>query len=256
MILEKDKETMMKKLCSLLIALTLLMSLAACGSKDNGNAGESDPDTGIVTPEEDGTNTPDAPESGTEDDSTQTPEEPPATGPENTTKPPSSGGSASTKPGTGGTTNKPSGGSSNKPSGGASGGSSNSGSSSADKGDLTTLMGKLMGDSAGEMSVSTEEISADAFKANLFIDYMDGAKAVSNTAMMSSVGHSVCLLKVPDGTDAAKVAEQINQNKDPRKWVCVEAEKAVVLQKGNYILLAMSTTDIVNTVSANFKKVF
>lgn len=122
--------------------------------------------------------------------------------------------------------------------------------------DLSNWMNKLLEGTESDMSVMTETIPPDAYPANLFIDYIDGAQAVSSSAMMSAVAHSICLLQVPEGSDAKKIAEQINQNKDPRKWICVEAEKAVVLQSGNYILLAMSTEDIVDTVSANFKNLF
>lgn len=230
----------MKKILSLALALTLVFALAACGIKDQDPGQDDSQEPGIVAPEEGDTN---APENGTEDGTTGSDDAQTGnptggnTGATNTNKP-SSGGSSSTQ----------------KPSSGGS--STSGGSTSSDKRDLTTLMGKIIKGTESDMMVITEEISPDAFQSNLFIDYIDGAKAVASNAMMGSIAHSICLLKVPDGTDAAKVADQINKNKDPRKWVCVEAEKAVVLQKGNYILLAMSNTDIVDTVSANFKAIF
>lgn len=245
----------MKKILALLLALTLMLAMAACGSKDTPSEEDPEAQPGITTPEggegesgEDESLSPALPEG---DAST-----PPANG--DTSTPPANGGT-STPPANGSTSTppaagKPSSGATTPPTTGnttppATGGSS-------DKGDLTTLMGKLLGKSAGEMSVITEKISADAFKSNLFIDYIEGAEAVSSTAMMSSVAHSVCILKLPEGTDATKVKAEIEKNMDPRKWVCVEAEKASVMQSGNYIVLAMSTTDIVDTVSSNFKSVF
>lgn len=247
----------MKKILSLLLALTLIFALVACGSNDEGTDGGVTGDSGLVSPGQDANTG--LPEVGGEGGaSTETPEQP-ATGSGNSenkpvsnqTSKPSTGGSTSSKPATGGGASaKPSTGgtTSGKPSGG--------GSSSAEQGDLAAMMDKLIAGSTGEMKVVTEEIASDAFKANLFIEYIDGAKAVSSSAMMSSIAHSVCLLKLPEGTDAAKVAEEINKNKDPRKWICVEAEKAVVLQRGNYILLAMSQTSIVDTVTANFTATF
>lgn len=241
----------MNRILSLLLAFTLVFALAACGSEDAEND-ETTQEPGVVAPEGDNTN---SPEEGTEDNG--------AAG-ENTTGNTTTGNTTNGGPNST-NTNKPSAGgsttnggsssnhntSSQKPSTGGS-----SGSTSSDQDDLTTLMGKLMKGTDGDMKVETKDISPDAFSSDLFIDYIEGAKAVSSNAMMSSVAHSVCLLKVPDGTDAAKVADQINKNKDPRKWICVEAEKALVLQKGNYILLAMSTTDMVDTVSKNFKAIF
>lgn len=236
----------MNRIVSLLLALTLVFALAACGSKDAENdAATQEP--GVVAPVGDDTNPPaeemdDNGAAGENNTGNTTNVSPNST---NTNKPSTSG--STRNGGSSSNHNSPS----QKPSTGGS-----SGSTSSDQDDLTTLMGKLMKGTDGDMKVETKDISPDAFPSDLFIDYIEGAKAVSSSAMMSSVAHSVCLLKVPDGTDAAKVADQMNKNKDPRKWICVEAEKALVLQKGNYILLAMSTTDIVDTVSKNFKAMF
>jgi hypothetical protein len=235
-----NKEKRMKKIISLVLAFTLVFALAACGSKDQDPGQEESQDPGIVTPEEGETN---VPEDGTEDgatggDDTQTGNPPGGnTGSTNPQKPSTGGSSTAQKP----------------PSEGSSSGED---STSSDKGDLNTLMGKIIKGTESDMVVATEEISPDAFPSNLFIDYIDGAKAVASNAMIGSIAHSICLLRLPDGADAAKVAEQINKNKDPRKWICVEAEKAVVVQKGSYILLAMSNTDIVDTVVKNFKAIF
>lgn len=259
----------MKKLFALLLALMLLLTMMACGSKNDSTEGEEGLQSGMTDP--DGAENGDT---GT-NEGTQTPDQPA----EDSTNQPATGGTVSDQPVSGGSTTKPntgnnSSGNATKPSAGGTTGSSTTkpstggtnggnttkpstgGSANSDKGDLSTLMSKLLGDSTGEMSVVTEKIPTDAYKSNLFIDYIDGAEAVSNNAMMSAVAHSVCLLKLPEGSDASKVKAEIEKNMDPRKWVCVEAEKSAVLMSGNYIVLVMSTTDVVDTVSANFKSVF
>ncbi|MEG1999784.1 MAG: hypothetical protein RR053_00120 [Evtepia sp.] len=120
------------------------------------------------------------------------------------------------------------------------------------KPDLLSLMNSLLVGTTDEIRVVTETIPNDAYKFNLFIDYVDGYQAVSSASMMGSIAHSVCLLEVPSGTDVAAVAKAINDNKDPRKWICVEAEKAEVLHRGNYILLVMSDTETADIIIKNF----
>ena len=58
--------------------------------------------------------------------------------------------------------------------------------------------------------------------------------------------------RVPEGTDAAEIAKQIEDQADPRKWICVEAEKTIVKQRGNVVLLVMSTADVADAVAQAF----
>ncbi|MBQ6842030.1 MAG: hypothetical protein IJO80_02280, partial [Firmicutes bacterium] len=55
-----------------------------------------------------------------------------------------------------------------------------------------------------------------------------------------------------DSETAAKVAADMDANKDPRKWCCVEAEKAEVIVNGSTILLVMSSTDAATAIANNF----
>ena len=86
----------------------------------------------------------------------------------------------------------------------------------------------------------------------LFIDPIDGLVGASADAMIGSQAHSVVLVRVPEGTDVATVAADIEANVDPRKWICVEAEKVAVETKDNYILLVMSDTATTDLIVSNF----
>ena len=97
------------------------------------------------------------------------------------------------------------------------------------------------------------QVNQDTFKSSLFIDYIAGSQALSADAMIASIPHSVVLLRVPDGVNAASVASQIRANADPRKWICVGAEKVVVELKGNVILLVMSQASTADAIANNFK---
>ncbi len=98
------------------------------------------------------------------------------------------------------------------------------------------------------------ELTSDLFKAYLFIDPIDGAEALSSDAMMSSVAHSVVLLRVPKGSDAEAIAADIEKNANPLKWVCVSAKKVVVKSTGNLILLVMSSEANADIIAKNFEE--
>lgn len=60
------------------------------------------------------------------------------------------------------------------------------------------------------------------------------------------------MLRLPEGADAAEIQKEIEENLNPRKWVCVEAESSKVARHGNLILVAMSSKDAVNKAVSNF----
>lgn len=121
------------------------------------------------------------------------------------------------------------------------------------EGNLTDLLAKVTdGATDPEMSLIETEVTEEMFSWYLFIDPIDGAEAVVSEPMIGSIPHCVALLRVPASTDAEQVRGQIEENLDPRKWVCVEAEKTAVLRRGNLILMVMSDADTVSKVTSNF----
>jgi len=134
------------------------------------------------------------------------------------------------------------------------GGSGGDGSGQTDAVDdltLSEVLEKIQKDvelpMVGEMEVTDEN-----FAGYFFIDPIEGAETLVSEAMINAVAHSVCLIRVPEGTDAAQVAADIEKNADPRKWICVEAEKTVVKTRGRTVLLVMSTTDTTDAIVENF----
>lgn len=101
-------------------------------------------------------------------------------------------------------------------------------------------------------AIADIEINKDNFESFLFIPPIEGAEALASEGMISAVAHSAVLLRLPEGADAAAVAKSIEENANPRKWVCVEAEKTTVSVHGNTILLVMSFTDTTDAITANF----
>ena len=128
------------------------------------------------------------------------------------------------------------------------------GNKEGDTMDLTAMVDKLYeGINADNMPmVMTQEVPADAFEGVFFIPAVEGAEAVASEPMMSSIAHSVCLLRVAEGTDVEATRAAIEANMNPRKWLCVEAEKSGVIANGNTILLVMCAEANYQTIVDNF----
>ena len=136
----------------------------------------------------------------------------------------------------------------------ACGKSGNGGNKEGDTMDLTAMVDKLYeGISADNMPmVMTQEGPAEAFEGVFFIPAVEGATGVMSEPMMSSVAHSVCILRVADGTDVEATRAAIEANMNPAKWLCVEAEKSGVIANGNTILLVMCAEANYQTIVDNF----
>ncbi len=120
-------------------------------------------------------------------------------------------------------------------------------------GDVSELLSQVTeGVTDPEMALVNPEITDENFSWYFFIDPIEGAEAAVSEPMIGSIPHFIGLLRVPEGTDAEQVRSDIEANLNPRKWVCVEAEKTAVLRRGNLILAAMSDADAVSKATANF----
>lgn len=119
-------------------------------------------------------------------------------------------------------------------------------------GSLEEVMTNLLKGVDTQIMTMNTEVTPDRFSWYFGIDPIEGAQGLASEAMIGSIAHSVGLLRVPEGVDVAKTAAAIEQKIDPRKWICVEAEKTQVKHKGNLILVVMSFEDVANIVSANF----
>ena len=227
-------EELMKKLIALLLVLTMALSLAACAKKPAEDTTEDETITDTENTTENTTE--DTPEDATEGtDETQEPDaqEPvdpdadvPATPDVDADAPatpeePVDDGGAAVNPGDTAT------------------------ELTAEEQEVLDTLSQLVAGAADDIMCDNVIIPADQYPYYLFIDYIDG-----------SIAHSVVLLKLPADADVAAVAADIEANMDPRKWICVEAEATLVKTSGQYVLMAMSSQDAVDAISANFDTVF
>ena len=96
------------------------------------------------------------------------------------------------------------------------------------------------------------ELTAENFEFYAFLPYEEGYEGVTADALIGSIAHSVVLVRLPEGTDAAQAAADIEANANPNKWICVGAEATHVRQHGNTILLVMSSAETANAILQNF----
>lgn len=66
-------------------------------------------------------------------------------------------------------------------------------------------------------------------------------EALASEPLMSSIAHSVVLVRLNSSKDAEKAKKEIKEKVDPAKWVCVNVEDKNVLveSKGDLVLLVM-----------------
>lgn len=219
----------MKKLIAMVLALVMVASMVACTSKKDETPAE-DPNQ-IVTeaPTEGETETPETPAEG-EDAETETPAEgedaeaeTPAEGEETTAEDAPAEEEVQLSP---------------------------------EAAELMEKLNQLVEGLPEDLLTQEAEVTPDMFEYYTFVPQVEGAVAVVSEPMIGSIAHSVVLVKLPEGADAAAFAADVDANKKPNKWVCVEAEESYVKTSGQYVLLVMSDKEMAGTVAANWDTVF
>lgn len=98
-------------------------------------------------------------------------------------------------------------------------------------------------------------LTADDFEFFAFVPYQEGYEGLQADALIGATPHSVVLVRVP-ADKAEAVAKTMLENADPRKWICVAAEKTVVDRSGGTILLVLSSGETANAILTNFKALY
>ena len=95
----------------------------------------------------------------------------------------------------------------------------------------------------------------EMFAYMFFTPYVEGAEGLVSQPMIGAIPHFAGLIRLPEGADVNAVVEDIKANADPRKWICVEAEKVVVEARGNVVLFVMSSTATADVMAENFQNI-
>ena len=114
-------------------------------------------------------------------------------------------------------------------------------------------------DTAGGMEISLgdpEEVDETMMAYDIGTEDLTGIEqVVVSEPMMSSIPYSLCLVRVSEDADIKDIRQRIFDGANPRKWICVEAEKVTVNNAGNVILLLMADKDIEETIYNAFVEV-
>lgn len=119
---------------------------------------------------------------------------------------------------------------------------------------LPEIMEKLyegIGEEDMPMGLSNTELDDENFQFYAFAN-VNYKEAIASESMTGSIAHSIVLIRLENASDADKAVEDIKNNANPRKWLCVEAENTYVLSKGDLVVLIMSN-DIAPKIKENFE---
>ena len=83
----------------------------------------------------------------------------------------------------------------------------------------------------------------------------DGIESiVVSVPVMTAQAYSVAIVKVKDNADVEKIKQEMLDNIDMRRWICVSAEQLYITNSGNVIFSVMADKDIAKAVYNDFKK--
>lgn len=124
---------------------------------------------------------------------------------------------------------------------------------------LTEIINAIYEKKEPELSLVTDNMditNADMLKYNTGLSSADKIKeAAISEPMIGSQAYSLVLVRCKNAGDAKDVAQEMKNNIDQRKWVCVEADDLKVVAKDDVVLLFMissgfndmiTSSDIVN----------
>lgn len=77
-------------------------------------------------------------------------------------------------------------------------------------------------------------------------------EAIASESMTGSIAHSIVLLRLENTKDVENAKKLIKDNVNPRKWICVEAENVIVKNKGDLIIVIMTSNALSEKIESNF----
>ena len=77
---------------------------------------------------------------------------------------------------------------------------------------------------------------------------------VVSVPLITSKAYSVAVVKVKDTADVEKIKQEMLDNIDMRRWICVSAEQLYITNSGNIIFSVMADKDVAKAVYNDFKK--
>ena len=104
----------------------------------------------------------------------------------------------------------------------------------------------------GLANFETFELTDDMKTSVLGTEEIEYSEAVVSMPLMSSIAYQCVLLRV-DGDSVDTVKQQLKDNADPDKWVCVSAETVLIESRGDVIFYVMADNDVAYALNAAFQ---
>lgn len=98
----------------------------------------------------------------------------------------------------------------------------------------------------------TFELTEDMEMSILGTDEINYVEGVVSMPMMSSIAYQCVLLRVAED-DVDTVKQQIKDNADVNKWICVSAETMLIESRGDVIFFVMGENDTSYALNAAFQ---
>lgn len=118
------------------------------------------------------------------------------------------------------------------------------------EGTLEEIFAKIYEKHPVEIMLGTTALdleNSDSVKYNTGLNSAaDIDEGVISEAMIGSMAYSAFLIRVKDGADVNKIKGDILSGINPRKWICVGADKVIVGNSGNLIFMVMADSQIIN----------
>lgn len=123
------------------------------------------------------------------------------------------------------------------------------------EGTLEEIMTKVYADVPEEerpMMLTNFEVTEENVENYLGTKDIEYEEALASESAVGSIAHSVVLVRMKDGANIEEAKKKIEENANPRKWICVEADDVVVKNKGNLIILIMSSSNYTQKIENSF----
>lgn len=103
-----------------------------------------------------------------------------------------------------------------------------------------------------DLSLMTMEVDISDADALLYYTGLQSAENVEEAAVSETMlgqPYSLVIVRLKDGADAAKVAQEMFNGIDTRKWICVAADTSVAAYSGNVVMFFMINSEYSETAT-------
>lgn len=126
-------------------------------------------------------------------------------------------------------------------------------------GDIKKMLKTIYKNLAGELpELTTEEIN---LKESELVESLTGLKStddintlVVSEPVMGSQALEVAVIKTKEKTDNEAMMQNIKDNVDMSRWICVSAEKLYIVNSGDVIFMVMADNDRAKSIYDEFVK--